>query len=232
MGLFAFFPFFKMSIFADFGHFCSFCRFWAFLSFFAVRAVRVVSQMTLNTSPGYKTWLYVPLDHPVPFSEAYGGPIMAQNSTKNVPSWPNMALHDPKWPFMTPNGPSSPQKALKHFSWVYNTILGHAGPPWGLFRGPLGPCGPLKRPQGGPIWHIVMYYALRNFLGPFGVMQRHFGSWIVIFGHEGSSLKHHFGPWRPILGHKGPFLCCFGSFWGPHGLLRRPQGGPTWHIIM
>ena len=102
-------------------------------------------------------------------------------------------------------------------------IIWHIGLPWGLLRGPNGPSGPLKRPQGGPIWHIVMYYALRNFLGPFGVMQGHFGSCIVILGHEGSSLKHHFGPWRPILGHKGPFWCCFGSFWGPCGYLNGPR---------
>ena len=61
-------------------------------------------QMTLNTSHGYITWLYVMLDHPGPFSEAHGGPIMAQSSTKNGPSWPKMALHDPKWSCMTPNG--------------------------------------------------------------------------------------------------------------------------------
>ena len=39
------------------------------------------------------------LDHPETFSEAHGGPKIAQNSTK-------MALHDPKWSFMTQNGPS------------------------------------------------------------------------------------------------------------------------------
>ena len=54
-------------------------------------------QMTLNTSNGYITWLYVMLDHPGPFSEAHRGPIMAQNSTKNGPPWPKMALHYPKW---------------------------------------------------------------------------------------------------------------------------------------
>ena len=36
-------------------------------------------QMTLNTSNGYITWLYVMLDHPGPFSEAHGGPIMASH---------------------------------------------------------------------------------------------------------------------------------------------------------
>jgi hypothetical protein len=71
-------------------------------------------QMTLNTSHGYITWLYVMLDHPGPFSEAHGGSIMAQNSTKNGPSWPNMALHDPKWPCMTPNGPKALLMGIIH----------------------------------------------------------------------------------------------------------------------
>ena len=39
------------------------------------------------------------LDHPGAFSEAHGGPKMAQNSTK-------MTIYDPKWPFMTQNDPS------------------------------------------------------------------------------------------------------------------------------
>ena len=52
----------------------------------------------LNTSHGYITWYYVMLDHPGAFSEAHGGPKMAQNSTKNGPSWPKMALHDPNGP--------------------------------------------------------------------------------------------------------------------------------------
>ena len=55
-------------------------------------------KMTLNTSHEYITWLYVMLDHSGPFSEAHGGPKMAQNSTKNGPSWPQMALHDPNGP--------------------------------------------------------------------------------------------------------------------------------------
>ena len=54
-------------------------------------------QMTLNTSIWYITWLYAMLDHPGPFSEAHGGPIMARNSTKNGPSWPKLSLYDPKW---------------------------------------------------------------------------------------------------------------------------------------
>ena len=69
------------------------------------------------------------LDHPGPFSEAHGGPIMAQNSTKSDASWPKMTLKFPVWP----------QMALKHFPWEYYMILCHVGPPWGLFRGTVGP---------------------------------------------------------------------------------------------
>ena len=112
-------------------------------------------------------------DHPGPFSEAHGGPKMAQNITE-------MALHGPKCPFMTPNGP-------KHFPWVYYMILCHVGPPWGLFRGPLGPRWLLKRSQGGRIWHIIMNYppakCLRAILGhawPFLVMKGHYGA---VLGH-------------------------------------------------
>ena len=71
------------------------------------------------------------------------------------PIWPKtaskMALYDQKWPSMTQNSPAWPQMALKHFSWVHYMILCHAGLPWGLFRGPHGPRGSLKRPHGGPI---------------------------------------------------------------------------------
>ena len=131
---------------------------------------------------------------------------------------------------MTQNVPVWTQMALKHFPLQYYVILCHAGPPWGFFRGPLGPCGPLKRPQGGPICHIIMYYApekcFRTILG----MQVHFGSWWHILGHEGSSLKHHFWSWGAIFGHKGPFWCCFRQFWGPLCLWKGPR--VTWHDII
>ena len=68
-------------------------------------------QMTLKHFPWLYYILYVMLDHPGPLSEAHGGPIMAQSSTKNGPSWPKMA-------FMTQNGPAWPQMALKYFSRV------------------------------------------------------------------------------------------------------------------
>ena len=37
-------------------------------------------------------------------------------------------------------------------------ILGHSGD-FGLFGAVLDPQGALKRPQGGPLWHIIMYKA-------------------------------------------------------------------------
>ena len=111
-----------------------------------------------------------------------------------------------KGPFMTQNVPVWTQMALKHFPLEYYVILCHAGPPWGFFRGPLGPCGPLKRPQGGPICHIIMYYAPEKC---FRAIWGHAGTFWVMMGH--------FGSWRAIFGHKGPFWCCFGQFWGPLG---------------
>ena len=103
-----------------------------------------------------------------------------------------MALHDQKWPFMTQNVHVWPQMALKHFPWVYYMILCHAGPPWGLFRGPGGPCGPLKRPQGGPIWHIIMYYAPEK-------------CFMAIWGHAGTFWVMKGLHWSIILGHEEPF---------------------------
>ena len=97
---------------------------------------------------------------------------------------PKQHWNGPEWlkiTRMAQNGAAWPQMTLKHFPWVYYMILCHAGPPWGLFRGPLGPCGPRKRPQGGP-WHIIMYYApekcfraIWGHTGTFWVMKRHFG---------------------------------------------------------
>ena len=41
-------------------------------------------------------------------------------------------------------------------------ILDHEGPISCYFRPIRHPCGPLKRPQSGPIWRIIMYYAPEN----------------------------------------------------------------------
>ena len=81
------------------------------------------------------------LDHPGPFSEAQGGTIMAQNSTKKGPSWTEMALHNPKWPCMTPNG-------LKHFSWVWYMIL--CWTTMGPFQRPSGAVSKVRSGQCDP----------------------------------------------------------------------------------
>ena len=105
--------------------------------------------------------------------------------------------------------------ALKHFPWVYYMILCHAGPPWGLFRGPGGPCGPLKRPQGGPIWHIIMYYTHENCFR---------ATW-TIWGHAEPSSGPR-GPsedlWDPLEGHLGPKQALLGSL----GAQKRPDTRP------
>ena len=85
------------------------------------------------------------LDHPGPFSEAHGGPIMAQSSTKNGPSWPRMALHDPKWPCMTPNGLKILLTGILHEIMSCWTSLGP-------FHRPTGPQNGTKYHQNSPLW--------------------------------------------------------------------------------
>ena len=68
-----------------------------------------------------------------------------------APKWPKtapkMALHDPKWPFMTQNVPVWPQMALKHFPREYYMILCHVGPPWDLSEAHWGNVGLWKGPR-------------------------------------------------------------------------------------
>ena len=120
-----------------------------------------------------------------------------QKLPKTSPSWPNIS---PKLIFMTPNVPTWPQIAQIHFPWVYYMILCHVGPPWGLFRGPLGPRWPLKSPQGGPIWHIIKYYvpekclrAIWSHAGTFWVMKGYFGSWSFFIERPFWVMNDHFG---------------------------------------
>ena len=54
------------------------------------------------------------LDHSGPFSEANGGPKMAQNSTKMAQNITKIALHGPKCPYMTPNGPKTLPMGILH----------------------------------------------------------------------------------------------------------------------
>ena len=108
-------------------------------------------QMTLNTSHGYIAWLYVMLDHPGPFSEAHGGPIMALNSTKNGPLWPKMALHDPKCLCMTPNSPKTLPMGILHGIVSCWTTLGP-------FQRPTGPQNDPKKHQNGPLLPKIALY--------------------------------------------------------------------------
>ena len=75
------------------------------------------------------------LDHPGPFSEALRGPKMAQNSTKIAHNITKMALHDPKCPYMTPNGPKRLDMGILHDILSSWTTL-----------------GPFQRPTGAPKW--------------------------------------------------------------------------------
>ena len=94
------------------------------------------------------------LDHPGPFSEAHGGPKMAQNSTIMAlydPKWPFMAqndasmksLHDPKCPCMTPNGHETFLRGIIHDYMPYWTTL------W-PFQRPTWPPWASENHQGGP----------------------------------------------------------------------------------
>ena len=109
-------------------------------------------------------------------------------------------------------------------------IIWHIGPPWGLFRGPHGPSGPLKRPQGGPAWHNFMKYshgkcfrAIWGHTETFWVMKGHFWSRRTIFG----AVLGHYG--APVGLWKGPRVVqhdmksCnipIGSVLGPFGVMQ------------
>ena len=54
------------------------------------------------------------LDHPRPFSEALGGPKIAQNITKMAQNITKMALHYPKCPYMTPNSQNTLPMGILH----------------------------------------------------------------------------------------------------------------------
>ena len=135
------------------------------------------------------------LDHPVVYWEAHGGPkwpktapkcpFMTQNvplwpkmmlqrrafMTENVPSWPKIYLHDPKWPINISQG---------HNTWLYDIFdpVEAFMTPMGLWKGPR------------VVQHdtISCNIPMGSVLGPFGVIQRHFGSWRAIFGQEGPFL--------------------------------------------
>ena len=148
------------------------------------------------------------LDHPGAFSKAQGGPIMAQNNTKNSPLWPNLAIHDPKWPCMTPNGPKTLPMDILHDYMPYWTTLGPFQRPKGV----------QKLPKTSPSWPNISPKLI--FMTP------NVPTWPQI-------AQIHF-PWvyYMILCHVGPPWGLFRGPLGPRWPLNRPQGGPIWHIIM
>ena len=136
-----------------------------------------------------------------------------------------------KWPFMTTNGLETLCMEILHDILLCWTTLGP-------FPGPLGPCRPLKRPQGGSICHIIIYYApekcFRVILGhvrTFWVMKRHFGWWTLFIEASFWVMNGHFGA---VLGH---FRAPAGLWIGPrvvqHEIISsiipmRSNLGPFW----
>merc|ERR1712051_430132 len=105
-----------------------------------------------------------------------------------------------KWHCMTPNGPKTLLMGILHDIMSCWTTLGRFQRPSGAMWGPHGPRGPLKRPQGGPIWHIVLYYApekcfmaIWSHAGTFWVMKSNFGSCRLFIEASFWAMKGHFG---------------------------------------
>ena len=105
-------------------------------------AWRQMAQMTLKHFP----WVYnMIICHVGPPWALFRGPrgrIMAENSTKNGPLWPKLAIHDPKWPCMTPNGPKTLPMDILHDNMPYWTTLGPFQRPKGV----------QKLPKTSPSW--------------------------------------------------------------------------------
>ena len=150
------------------------------------------------------------LDHPGPFSEAHGGPIMAQNSTKSDASWPKMALYDPKCPCMTPNGPKTLTMGILHDTVSCWTTMGP-------FQRPTGA---IWASQKAPGWLNMSY---NHVLCPWEMFKGHFGSCRYIFGHKGIFWVMRALHGSIILGRKGPFWVINGHFGAVFG-----HFGPLW----
>ena len=128
-----------------------------------------------------------------------GGLILAQNSTNNGPSWPKTAFHDQKRPFMAQIVLVWPQNGLKTFPmWILHDVVSCCTT-LGPFQRSTGAIW--KRPQGGPICHIIMCYApekcfrvILGHAGTFWVMKGHFGSWRLFIEASFRVIKGHFGP--------------------------------------
>ena len=113
----------------------------------------------------------------------------------------------PKCPIMTQNVPAWPQMAQNisqgHNTWLYD-ILGHPGAFW---EAQMAPVGLWKGPMVVQHDTVSCNIPMVSVLGPFGVIQGHFGSWRAIFGHE------------------GPFVVLFWAIMGPQWASEK---GPGW----
>ena len=138
---------------------------------------------------------------------------MTQNGPKyhqNCPSWPKMALHDPKWCFN--EEPSWPKMSLHDPKWPWNISQGHNTWLYAILDHPvafseahMAPLGLWKGPRVVQHDTISCNIPMGSVLGPFGVIHGHFGSWRAIFGHEGPFLVLLWaimGP--PWASEKGP----------------------------
>ena len=117
-----------------------------------------------------------------------------------------MAIHDPKWPCMTPNGPKTLPMGMLHDIVSCWTTL-----------------GPFQRPTGAtlasekaPGWPNMAY---NHVLCPCKMFQGHFGSCRDIFGQEGIFWVMKFLHCRAILGHEWPFMVMNGHFWSRRAIM-------------
>ena len=108
------------------------------------------------------------------------------------------------WHRMTPYGPNGPKTLpmgiLHDIVSCWTTL--------GPFQRPTGAIWASERPQGGPIWHIIMYYTHENCFR---------ATW-TIWGHAEPSSGPR-GPsedlWDPLEEHLGPKRALLGIPWGP-----------------
>ena len=153
--------------------------------------------------------------------------------TQNIPSWPKMSLHDPKWPLNILQGPNT---------WLY-AILGYPGP---FSEANVAPVGHWKGSRVVQYDTISCSIPMGSVLGPFGFMQGHFWCYFgPLWGPcwppkraQGGPTWHiimlysHLKWFRVIWGHAVPFwaILVILSHSGHFGALLGHFGAPvgTW----
>ena len=114
-------------------------------------------------------------------------------------------------PLETVSGPLGPFGVKQGHCGSCRVKQGHFGAVWAIKR----PLWASKRTQGGPIWHIIMYYTHENCFR---------ATW-TIWGHAEPSSGPR-GPsedlWDPPEGHLGPKRALLGSL----GAQKRPDTRP------